>query len=121
MKNLLFTIALFTATTITSFAGTNPEKDVTIFESETVTLSTDAADLQFFKTATYENENFVFETKDEISFIQIFNEKGTLEFQLPVMSNKVTIGKSIMDSGNYKLGFMTDGSSQIHFTEVTVK
>jgi len=44
-----------------------------------------------------------------------------MEFQLPVMSNKVTIGKSLIENGTYKLGFMITGQKQIQFTEVKVK
>ena len=123
MKNLTITFALVLATIFTAFAGTNPVHEVTLFESEVAAVTIDGAHADFFTIATYNemNDSFVFQTEGDISFIQIFNEEGTLEFQLPVMSNKVTIGKSIMNQGNYKLGFMIQGSTDIQFTNVSVK
>ena len=123
MKNLTITFALVLATIFTSFAATTPVSEVTIIESENVMVSIANANADLFTIADYNvaEENFVFQTNDDISYIQIFNAEGTLEFQLPVMSNKVTIGKSLMDQGDYKLGFMINGQSEIQFTSVTVK
>ena len=52
---------------------------------------------------------------------QIFDQDGQLVFQLPVMSNKVKINKNVFGSGKFKLGFILDGETDIHFTEVNIK
>ena len=44
-----------------------------------------------------------------------------MEFQLPVMSNNVQINKNLFGQGQYKLGFILEGQSEIHFTDVTIK
>ena len=60
-------------------------------------------------------------TKDEISVIQIFDANGNLEFQLPVMSNQVKINKNLFGEGRFKLGFLVEGDSQIHLSDVIIK
>ena len=123
MKNVIFTILLSVLFTLAAVAGTNPVTKVKIFESEKATVSIDSNNEALFRMAIYNpsNDSFVFETEEVISFIQIFNDAGNLEFQLPVMSNKVTISKAIMGSGDYKLGFMIDGQKDVQFTDVAVK
>jgi len=122
MKNLLLLLLVSTAShSLSALASTEPStKDVSLLNtaSISVTVSENAADM--FKKATFNGEALVFETMDDINFIQIFNSEGQMEFQLPVMSNKVTIGKSLIANGSYKLGFMIKGQAQIQFTDVTV-
>ena len=122
MKNLILIFVLAAATSFTSFASTTPVKAVKVFENAAATVTIDEADAELFEVAEYNaNGNFVFETTSDIDFIQIFNAEGTLEFQLPVMSDKVTIGNGLIEKGDYKLGFMVQGSTTIHFTDVSVK
>jgi len=119
MKNFITTIIITILTLTVSYANTTPEVD--IISTDEVTVSTTMSDL--FKVATFnvENETIEFTTLSEISVIQIFDGKGNLEFQLPVMSNKVQINKNLLEEGQQKLGFVMDGINQVHFTEVTIK
>ena len=77
----------------------------------------------FFLSTTYnaDQEQLEYMTFEDITFIQIFNEAGDLEFQLPVQSSKVLIGKSLFGEGEYKIGFLLDGKSTIHFSTVNFK
>ena len=77
----------------------------------------------FFTTTGYDQEtdNLTFTTADEISFIQIMNVFGDLEFQLPVMSKNVKINKNLFGEGKFKLGFIIEGKEEMVFTDVTVK
>jgi len=123
MKKTIFTFVLSVLLTAAALASTNPVKDVKLIDTENVIVSIDVTQSSVFTAANFNavNESLVFETKDDISFIQIFNEQGDLEFQLPVMSNKVTIGKGIIGAGEYKLGFMIKGLDKIQFTQVNIK
>lgn len=122
MKKLIFLFVLVASTAVSSFASTDPVvKEISLLENSAVTVTIASADADLFTTAQFVGENLEFETSNEISFIQIFNSEGALEFQLPVMSDHVKIGKSLIEKGDYKLGFMIEGSTDIHFTSVSVK
>jgi len=123
MKKSIFTIVLSVLLSVAGIASTNPIKKVTINTDAAVTMSIDITNADLFETAEFDADrnNLVFETNASISFIQIFNQDGELEFQLPVMSNKVTISQSIMGDGEYKLGFMIEGLTDIQFMDISAK
>lgn len=118
MKNI---ITIFAATILTTaaMATTTPEVIVTDTEIEIV----DAVSESLFLEASFnaENKNLSFQTKSDISFVQIINEEGVMEFQLPVDSNNVQINKNLFNEGNYKLGFIFKGKTDPHFTTVQIK
>jgi len=124
MKQIITTLVLILGSFSLSFSNTDPSKTVTLEETTdiTVTSSTDL-DYSFFKSANYnaENEQLEYMTFEDITFIQIYNNSGDLEFQLPVQSTKVLIGKSLFGSGEYKIAFLLDGKSTIHFSTVNFK
>lgn len=119
MKNLIAIIATLAITFSTAFATTTPEVIISSDNVEVVSVET----LDFFSDAGFdaESENLAFTTTTDISVVQIFNNSGELEFQLPVMSNIVQINKNLFGEGEYKLGFILEGQSQVHFTQVTIK
>jgi len=119
MKNLITIIAAFTLTATAAFASTTPE---TVISTENV-IVVSIGELGFFTSAEYEadTQNLAFTTNHEMAIIQIFNSDGELEFQLPVMSDTVKINKNLFGTGEYKLGFMLKGQSQLHTTKVTIK
>lgn len=119
MKNLIITIAILTITISSAFANTTPETLISTTNIEVVSI----ASLDFFENANYDtvSDNLVFNTNENISVIQIFNTAGELEFQLPVMSNKVKINKNLFSKGTCKLGFILEGQSELNFTKVTIK
>jgi len=123
MKKIIFTIAAIVSINFSSLAAANPSKSITVFESTLASINMDERLADLFVMTAYnpEKENFFFETKESISFIQIFQKNGELAYQLPVMSNKVTISNSILGKGDYKLGFMIKGMKDVQFTTVTVK
>lgn len=119
MKNLITIIAALTLTVSTAFATTTPEALITTENVVVVSIG----QLDFFTSAEFdaETDNLSFTTSDNISVIQIFNAEGEMEFQLPVMSDNVKINKNLFGTGEYKLGFVLEGQSQLHTTLVTVK
>jgi len=110
MKNLITIIALTICTS--AFAGINP--DVAEINTESVA---------FIASIEYDadSQNLAFTTTTDISVLQIFNAEGNLEFQLPVMSDIVKINKNLFNTGKYKLGFVLEGDSEVHLTEITIK
>jgi 5,10-methylene-tetrahydrofolate dehydrogenase/methenyl tetrahydrofolate cyclohydrolase len=119
MKNLITILAALTLTVSTAFATTTPEA---LISTESVVVVA-IGQLDFFTSAEFEAEtdNLSFTTDEKISVIQIFNAAGDLEFQLPVMSDIVKINKNLFGTGEYKLGFILEGQSQVHTTQVSIK
>ena len=115
MKNLISTLIITIISLTTIFATSNP---TTVFNNE-VEVET----INILSSSSYdaEEQNLVFTTETNISVIQIYNEEGVLEFQLPVMSNQVKINKNLFGEGTFKLGFLIEGDSQVHLSKVNIK
>ena len=122
MKTIITIIALFASTLLG--ASSNPDKSLVVFSSETVEVKINNDQVnEFFNVSTFNfvDNNLHFETKNEITFIQIFDTEGRLSFQLPVMSNKLKIGKSVFGDGDFKIGFLMAGETEIQFADVNFK
>lgn len=120
MKNLTITLAITILTICAAYANNTP---VTIISnSEVKVVSPEGAD--YILTADYNlnNEVFSFNTTDDITLLQIYSKDGSLQYQLPVMANRVKINKNLFGpKGQYKLGFILEGQKKLHFTQVTIK
>jgi len=126
MKNIILTILISITTLQLATANNNPNPvaGVKVVESSHVDVyvGNDLANL--FSVASYNvtDDALEFEVGNNISYIQIFDADGQLEFQLPVLSKKVKIGKSLFSgSGDYKLGFMIDGEKDVKFSDVQIR
>lgn len=119
MKSLITIILTLTVSLTSAIASTTPEK---IISSELVEVYT-TDNSEIFESAAFDavKENLTFMTTTDISMIRIYSEEGTLEFQLPVMSQDVKINKNLFGEGKYMLGFMLQGQSKEVFTKVTIK
>ena len=114
---------LFLFLTNIAFAH-NIVPEIRIIENEKfdVLISSELAeDLIQFAAYEWAEDDLVFKTNQEISFIQIFNEQEQMIFQLRVSSKKVVIGTSLFNTGSYKLAFLIDGNTDIQFTTIEVK
>lgn len=121
-QNLLLLIALFNFSFI--YASGDPASPLVVYESSSLeVLVTDSSQTDFFlhSNFNFENSSLKFETEKEITFVQIFDKDGKLSYQLPVMSNKLKIGKSIFGAGDYKLGFIIKGMDDVQFADVKIK
>lgn len=119
MKNLIKTFCIiFFSATLAMATGT-PESLISTDEIDVVTVESNS----IFVSADFDtaDENLEFTTATDIAVIQIFNAEGEMEFVLPVQSTIVKINKNLLSPGVSKLGFVLQGESNIHFTEVTVK
>lgn len=123
MRNSILTVLFFTFT-LGLLAANNPIENVSIIKTNEISVDINSIDATFFLEASFNelNESLEFSIAKTISYIQIFNENGELEFQLPVLSNKVKIGKSLFSqSGDYKIGFMIDGVKDVKFSQVNIR
>lgn len=119
MKNLITIFAALTVTLSSAFASSTP---VVVFSSTVVeVVSIEALDFLTKADFNSETQNLSFTTTTNISVVQIFNSNGDLEFQLPVMTNDVQINKNLFDKGEYKLGFILEGQTEVHLAKVTIK
>ncbi len=122
MKTFLSILFVIVLTTTAALASGNPKSAVTIIESKTVTVTTSEVDSHLFESAEFneDQQRFEFNTGKEVNFVQIFNADGQMEMQLPAMSKSIKLGMSLFKKGEYKLGFIVKGTSNIQFTNVTI-
>ena len=124
MKTLLTIIIAITTLTIgsaTTVTITPPAKLIATATIEIAAVNVEGHDL--FESANYnaEEENIEFTTVENVDMIQIFNAEGNLEFQLPVMSNQVSISKALFSQGESQLGFIMSGKAEVFMTSVNMK
>lgn len=119
MKNVITIFAALTISLSAAFA-TTPETLVSTTQVEVVTVGT--SDIFSFADFDAASENLTFRTNDNINVIQIFDAEGNLQFMLPVRANNVKINKNLFEAkGEFQLGFVMEGQSQMHTTTVTIK
>lgn len=116
---LLITIISILTINFSLLAEINPEVLISNEDVEVIAI----AGLNFFQSSNYnlETENLNFYTTKTISVVKIYNLSEEMEFQLPVMSNNVQINKNLFGSGRYKLGFILEGQSKVHYAHVNVR
>ena len=118
MKNLLLTIALF-AITHTTYASNEPIPTSAVFTIEAIDfkISNAAKDAHSIEVIFNEqNGNLEFSSVKEVLFLQVYNEEGTLEYQLPVFSNGVTIDLDDFTQGKYQLNIMLENDTVVPAT-----
>ncbi len=122
MKKSIQTIVFVLGFVFSLSASNNPAEKVTIIDATFATVSMDMAVSSFFTSADYneKSSSFEFRSNSDISFVQIYNEAGDMEFQLPVMASKVKIKKNFFSSGNYRLGFIIKGNTNVLYTDLKV-
>ena len=123
MKALILSLTITVLAAATSFASITPKADLSIISSEKVELSVvNIAQKDFFQVAQYDMnmDALDFVTKDYVTYIQIYNNAGKLQYQLPVMSNKLKISRKMFDQGLYKIAFITKNNTSIQFTDLKV-
>ena len=112
MKIFITLFALTTISISSLIAKTAPAIEVNI-EGQSIFTSAD------YNAA---NETLDFTTEETISVIQIFKTDGTMVFQLPVMSEQVSINRNLFEQGgDYVLGFVINGQTETTMTPVTIR
>lgn len=124
MKNIILSLVILAFTASTSFA-TNviPESELSIISVEKIELSVvNISQKDFFQVAQYNSEMDAldFVTKDKVNYIQIYSSEGKLQYQLPVMSNKLKVSRKMFEKGAYKIAFITKNNTTIQFTNLQI-
>ncbi len=91
----------------------------TSFEYRTL----DNAGLSLFKNIDYDDvlDHLEIQTKDRVNYIQLFDEDGLLEFQMPIESKHIHLSINDFKPGTYTLNFKTDESPIFIGTKLTIK
>jgi hypothetical protein len=108
MVSLISILNPIYTTTITS----DTKKEVVLVENSKLQVSIESeSDLLFFKKAIYDDlqEELVFSTDEETVQIRVYDDLGSMIYLLPVQSKKIKMGKSLFNSGQYRIVFDVDG------------
>lgn len=102
----------------------NLDKDeFTIVDSESLTINVETdEDYKFFLKAEYDEpqEEIKFLTRESTNQIRIYNGLGDMVYLLPVGSDRVSIGKSLFDQGDYKFIFDIEGDRKMYTSKLKV-
>ena len=63
-----------------------------------------------------EDGELSFETANDINFLQVLGEDGTLEYQLPVMSNSINIDLEEFADGEYQVNLLISNDTMVSST-----
>lgn len=127
MKKLLTIFAFLISFSFAANATTvNPvEGDgEIIFENVDVAYIVDSAEeADQILSATYNQSNDFFNitTTKTITFVQILDENGNLEYQLPVGAKKLNIAMPDFTKGKHKINLLLEGGDMYVATELVKK
>ena len=117
MRNLLMIITLATLSITTSLSAnniTNPFADKnTVIKNNDVELSiVEAVTSENFINVNYSNNYISLETKNEIAFLQVVNQEGEIEYQLPIGSNSLNLSSEDFAKGVYTVNLLFDNGNE---------
>jgi len=124
MKNLILIFATVLSFNATLSASNIGEGEIKIIDAAKISVVLDnegQKDFILFSEFNVEDEKVEFVFESNVSMIQVYNMDGDLEMMLPIMSKEVSLGLSLFESGNYRMGFMVDGMNDVQFTNLSVK
>ena len=96
----------------TSTPVTSADDVFTIVDNKDLSIRVDTdEDYKFFLKAEFDKgeEEIKFLTRESTTQIRIYNDLDAMVYLLPVGSDRVRIGKSLFDKGNYKFIFDVEG------------
>jgi len=129
MGNLLSVIYACLTLTLMNLAANNHTAESSISESiklvenTTLTVFVDSNEaFDFFSDASYDDgkKALKFLTNQETVQIRVYDNLQSLIYQLPVHSDKIRIGKSLFDSGEYTLVFDVKGDRKMFISRLEV-
>lgn len=97
--------------------------EFTIVDNQELSIKVDTdEDFRFFLKAEFDKteEEIKFLTRESTTQIRIYNELDAMVYLLPVGSDRVRIGKSLFDKGNYKFIFDIEGDRQMYTSKLKV-
>lgn len=129
MGNLLsvlyacFTLTLMNLAANDNFAENNITEAIKLVENSTLTVFVDSNEAyDFFSDASYDvnKKALTFATKQETVQIRVYDNLQSLVYQLPVRSDKIRIGKSLFDKGEYTMVFDVKGDRKMFISRLEV-
>ncbi len=124
MKNLILITAAIFSLNVSALASNIGEGEIKVIESSRVTVLLDneaQKDFILFSDFNTEEEKVEFIFESTVSMIQVYNMDGEMEMMVPVGTKNVSLGLSLFNSGNYRMGFIVDGFDEIQFTNLSVR
>jgi len=117
MKNLITTLVTLVIVSSSMYATISPDGNLPAVEVYDLEV------IDFISNSDFDSNtgSIYFDTKVSVSVMQIYNNNQELVFQLPVMSKEITLNKNLFDTGEYNLGFLIEGSSEIKFTKLVLR
>ncbi len=100
-----------------------PADELTIVDTDVLTLRVDSdEDFRFFLKAEFDEkeQEIKFLTKESTTQIRIYNELDAMVYLLPIDSDRVRIGKSLFDKGDYKFIFDIEGDRRMFTSRLKV-
>ncbi len=124
MKNLFLILVTLLSFTSTSLASNIGDGEISVVKTEKVELTLESEGQKEFilkSTFNVEDDNVDMMFKSTVSMVQIYNETGELEMMFPIGSTKVSLGLSLFDGGEYRMGFIVEGIEDVQFTNLKIK
>jgi len=112
MKKLNTTIIALLFAMTSLFATNNPGLGEYVMSFE---VTSGAEQLVSYELIVEDGE-VNFETANEINFLQVLREDGTLEYQLPVMSNSINIDLNEFADGEYQVNLLISNDTMVSST-----
>ena len=103
--------------------GSDLSEDLTIVNSSELKINVDSdEDFKFFLRGEYEEslQEIKFLTREKTNQIRIYSGLGDMIYLLPIGSDRVSIGKSLFESGDYKFVFDIAGDRKMYTSKLTV-
>ncbi len=107
----------------TGSPGTTEKDEFTIVDSKSLSINVETdEDFRFFLKAEYDEpqEEIKFLTRESTNQIRIYNGIGDMVYLLPVGSDRVSIGKSLFETGDYKFVFDIEGDRKMYTSKLKV-
>lgn len=122
MKNLYLGSILLLILLCSSTPAMNNKVSLIKTDAFEVTLGSELLRDKFISAEYNEAETKLsFVTSENIHSILIYNEREEVEFMLPVMADRVSLGKSMFAAGLYRLGFNFENAEELTFAEMIMK
>ena len=98
-------------------------KEVVLVKNSILQLSIDSEyDLSFFDQAEYNDiqEELIFSTVEMTNQIRVYDDLESMVYLLPVDSQKIKMGRSLFEPGEYRIVFDVQGDRRMYSSRLKV-
>ena len=103
--------------------GERGDNEITIVDNDNLSIYVESEkDFKFFLKAEFDEaeEEIKFLTREYTTQIRVYNEIESMVYLLPIGSDRVRIGKSLFERGEYKFVFDIEGDRRMFTSKVEV-